>query len=85
MQILEYTSNDEKRWNAFIRESKNGTFLFHRGYMEYHADRFTDASLLVLSEKGAVIAVLPANRVDDVVYSHQGLTFGGLIINNQMK
>jgi len=28
---------------------------------------------------------LPANRVNDTVFSHQGLTYGGLIFNNKIK
>jgi hypothetical protein len=47
-------------------------------FLEYHADRFTDASLLI-EEDGLIEGLLPANRVEDIVYSHQGFTFGGLI------
>jgi hypothetical protein len=32
-----------------------------------------------------LIAVLPANRVGDIVYSHQGLTYGGLVYDGQVK
>jgi hypothetical protein len=43
--------------------------------MEYHEERFHDYSLLIF-EEDKLIAVLPANRVSDTVYSHQGLTYG---------
>jgi hypothetical protein len=46
--------------------------------MEYHADRFEDGSLLCTAGE-AVSALLPANIQGDCYYSHQGLTFGGLI------
>ena len=62
------------------RESKQGTFLFNRSYMDYHADRFHDCSLMVY-RKDRLYALLPANRVDTTLYSHQGLTYGGLITN----
>ena len=52
--------------------------------MEYHADRFTDFSLLVF-KKGKVIAVLPANISENIVYSHQGLTYGGLVLQKKTK
>lgn len=72
------------QWNDFVAGSKNGTFLFHRDFMEYHSDRFTDYSLMVF-DKNKLIALLPANRVGNVVYSHQGLTYGGLVLSNKTK
>lgn len=71
-------------WNAFIAKAKNATFLFHRNFMEYHADRFTDCSLLIF-EGDKLISVLPGNRTGDVVHSHQGLTYGGLVFGNRVK
>lgn len=50
--------------------------------MEYHSDRFKDASVLLYDE-GTLVAVFPANVKDSVVYSHQGLTYGGLILNER--
>ncbi|HZW62176.1 MAG TPA: FemAB family protein [Flavobacteriaceae bacterium] len=47
--------------------------------MEYHQNRFDDFSLLVF-EKDKLRAVLPANKVNNEVFSHQGLTFGSLIL-----
>ena len=45
-EIVRYTAEKADEWNAFVAESKNGTFLFNRGYMDYHADRFVDHSLM---------------------------------------
>lgn len=79
-----YQGNDYADWNAFISQAKNTTFLFHRDFMEYHFDRFQDYSLVVLdSEKW--VAVLPANVVGNEVFSHQGLTYGGLIYSEKLK
>ncbi|SFU40303.1 hypothetical protein SAMN05216480_102282 [Pustulibacterium marinum] len=47
--------------------------------MEYHADRFDDFSLLIFKNE-KLVAVFPANVKDGVVYSHQGLTYGGLLL-----
>ena len=52
--------------------------------MEYHSDRFEDYSLLIYDE-GKLVSVLPANRVGDAVYSHQGLTYGGLVFQKNIK
>lgn len=76
--ITTYDSSFYALWNQFVSETKNGTFLFHRDFMEYHADRFTDSSLLVF-EDGKIKALLPANVRHTTVFSHQGLTYGGLI------
>lgn len=81
-EVRKYTQNLATEWNQFVEHSKQGTFLFIRSYMDYHADRFQDCSLMVY-RKGRLYALLPANRVDKVLYSHQGLTYGGLITNKQ--
>lgn len=65
-------------WDELVRGARQRSFLFERAYMEYHADRFQDASLL-LSRKGRPVALLPASRDGDRVVSHGGLTFGGLL------
>ena len=52
--------------------------------MEYHKDRFEDYSLIVLDGENWV-AVLPANVVGNEIFSHQGLTYGGLIYTNKLK
>ena len=79
-----YQDNDYDNWNTFIGQAKNATFLFHRDFMEYHSDRFQDYSLIVLDGEKWV-AVLPANAVGNEVFSHQGLTYGGLVYNEKLK
>lgn len=83
-QVRLYQPQDFTLWNTFISVAKNATFLFHRNFMEYHSNRFQDYSLIVLDGE-KVVAVLPANRVGDTVYSHQGLTYGGLVLNQKAK
>ncbi len=95
MTIIPYSPQYHDTWNQFVRESKNATFLIERDFMDYHSDRFEDCSLLVYNdidftpeekEHGLGLeglkAVFPANWVekDKTVYSHQGLTYGGLIV-----
>ena len=81
MSIQQYTPDRTNEWNAFVAQSKNGTFLFDRRYMDYHADRFTDCSLMVYDRKNRLFALMPANSVGEIVYSHQGLTYGGLVLS----
>ncbi|PVX44965.1 hypothetical protein C8C85_0725 [Flavobacterium sp. 103] len=82
--VKRYQENDYNHWNAFISHAKNATFLFHRDFMDYHKDRFEDFSLMVFKNE-KLVAVLPANRVENVVYSHQGLTYGGLVYGEKLK
>jgi hypothetical protein len=83
--VQQYNSDCFAIWNAFIAQAKNATFLFHRDFMEYHRDRFEDFSLMVFDEKQNLKAVLPANQVGEKCFSHQGLTYGGLVFNNNTK
>lgn len=77
---------DNNVWNEFLKHSKNSTFLFDRNFMDYHNDRFTDHSLMVYDEKNKLIACFPANENDlGVIWSHQGLSYGGLTIKSDAK
>ncbi len=80
--IQRYTADKAAEWNQFVTASKNGTFLFLRGYMDYHQDRFEDCSLMVY-RKNKLFALLPGNRKGDVFVSHQGLTYGGFITDQR--
>jgi Acetyltransferase (GNAT) domain len=71
-------------WDAFVRQSRNGSFLFERAYMDYHADRFQDASFLVRDQAGELVAVLPGNITADEYVSHGGLTYGGVVFGARM-
>jgi hypothetical protein len=82
--VRRYQENDYNDWNAFIGKAKNATFLFHRDFMDYHKDRFEDYSLIVL-ENAKWVAILPANVVENQVFSHQGLTYGSLVYNEKRK
>lgn len=93
MQIIRYTSDKIQEWDEMVKVSKNGTFLFLRSYMDYHADRFSDHSLMYYSDKGKLLAVMAANEkqvasadtktgeTQKILYSHQGLTYGGFVLS----
>lgn len=80
MRVEVYSKEYKEVWDNFVHNSKNGTFLFLRDFMEYHSDRFNDFSLLFYKEE-KLIALLPGNLKDGIYYSHQGLSYGGLIMN----
>lgn len=58
--------------------------MFERDFMDYHKDRFTDFSLMVYKDD-VLFAVLPANIAGEVVYSHQGLTYGSFVLQKNAK
>ncbi len=88
-EIRRYTAADAEEWDRLVAESKNGTFLFMRGYMDYHSDRFSDCSLMAYENKDngskpQLTAVLPANICGNELRSHGGLTYGGLVMSREL-
>ena len=81
-EVRRYTPDKANEWNRFVTASKNGTFLFDRQFMDYHADRFTDCSLMFYRDN-ALYALLPANVKGDVLTSHGGLTYGCLVMSSR--
>lgn len=81
-ELQPYTAERQGEWNDFVARSKQGTFLLDRRYMDYHADRFLDHSLMAY-RKSRLYALLPANADGTTLHSHQGLTYGGLVTDSK--
>lgn len=84
IMVKTYSSQDKGVWDNFVGNAKNGVFLFNRDYMEYHKDHFQDHSLLFY-KNDRLVGLLPANLSGDVLQSHGGLTFGGVVSAYTMK
>lgn len=84
MKVTRYAPSMREAWDTFVRDSKNGTFIIERGYMDYHAEIFADHSLLFHGGDGELLALLPANEADGVLTSHGGLTYGGMVSGHRM-
>ena len=82
LEVFRYTAIHKAQWNKFAARARQSSFLFQRDYMDYHAQRFRDNSLIVM-RNGRIHALLPANIDGQTLYSHQGLTYGGLITDNK--
>ncbi len=80
MTVEPYQPHLKPEWDMVVEQSRNGTFLHRRDYMDYHADRFEDMSLIARDDSGRIIAVMPAHRCGDTVTSHGGLTYGGWLM-----
>lgn len=81
--LIKYSDEHKATWDQVVRESKNGNFLHLRDYMDYHAHRFDEQSIIILKH-GKPIAVFPCNRVNEKIVSHSGLTYGGLIYGRKL-
>ena len=84
-----YKIENSAIWDDFVKRSKNATFLFERGFMDYHSDRFNDHSLMIYDEQ-KLIAMLPACEFDAGtpearIISHGGLSYGGILSDTKIS
>jgi len=79
-----YSVDKKEAWDQFVESSKSPLFFFKRNYVEYHADRFVDSSLMFYKDD-ALIAIFPASKHDEVLSSHGGLTYGGLLLSDKIR
>jgi hypothetical protein len=79
-----YTPSLLPDWNRVLDESINSTFLHARSFMEYHGNKFTDASLVIYKNKKP-IAIFPAHRTGEEIHSHQGLSYGGFVLSRLLS
>ncbi|SDW70368.1 GNAT family N-acetyltransferase [Flavobacterium degerlachei] len=84
IELCKYNPEYQEQWNALVESSKNGIFLVHRNYMDYHKDRFIDHSIVLIKGK-KIMAVFPATENGSQIISHGGLTFGSLIMSFDVK
>lgn len=82
-EIIRYSARYHDVWNNYVSKARNATFLFYREYMEYHQDRFHDHSLLFFVGNH-LHSVLPAHEVSELFCSHRGLTYGGLLMDEDV-
>ena len=52
--------------------------------MDYHQDRFDDYSLLIY-DRDDLKAVMPCNINGGIVHSHQGLSYGGIVLSKTIR
>ncbi len=82
--IQKYHTGLKAEWDDLIKRSSNGTFLHQRDYMDYHADRFIDFSLMIY-EGLKLRAVLPAHHIGNEIFAHNGLTYSDFIFDNKLR
>ena len=85
LKIKSYDRSCREKWDDFVmNHSVNGTFLQTRNFLDYHGDRFEDASIIIYKGNDTTVAVVPACAIAEngkkIFSAHQGSTFGGIVI-----
>ena len=71
-------------WEKFISDSNNGTIFQKQAFIQYHINRkFVDSSLII-KNKNAIVAVVPAAIKNNILYSHPGSSYGGIVLSNNL-
>ena len=82
--LIPFEDSLQPTWDGVVTSSRNGNLLHLRDYINYHANRFDERSVIIRKD-GKSLAVFPCNRVDDRLISHSGLTYAGLIYGNGFR
>jgi len=78
--INKYEKKQLDEWDQFINASNNGTMFQQQRFINYHIDRkFVDNSLIIKNNNN-IVAVLPAAIKNNILYSHPGSSYGGLVL-----
>ncbi|MDD6784204.1 MAG: GNAT family N-acetyltransferase [Prevotellaceae bacterium] len=86
IELVPYSVVKKDEWDNFVSVSRTPTLLHYRDYMDYHSNRFQDASLIFKS-RDKIMALLPAcisRNNPNVIVSHEGLTYGGFILADKL-
>jgi hypothetical protein len=88
VKIKTYTDDYESRWDDFVQQSRNGTFMQQRKFLNYHPPKkFQDCSLMVYDDHNQLTAVIPAAIKKEgefpIFCSYPGASHGGIIINQK--
>ncbi|GEO19524.1 hypothetical protein [Cyclobacterium qasimii] len=76
---MPYSSKVKEDWKRVLLKATNATLMHDRAFLAYHpTGKFQDCSVIVYKDN-APVAVFSAHREGKLVYSHKGLSFGGLI------
>jgi len=88
MQYDFYSEKECSKWDQFLSDSFDGNFLHSRKFLSYHRDRFKDRSIIISSEKGDLLGILPLAedlKDSEVLISHPGSTYGGIIHSGNLR
>ena len=88
MIVEKFQIEQSDEWDAFVKNSNTSLFLLTRKFLSYHGERFCDRSIMIKSDAGKLLAVLPASENPNdkkEIVSHLGVTYGGFIVNSSFE
>lgn len=88
MRVLPFQEESAVAWDQLVAASHASNFLHTRKFLSYHGSRFVDRSLMIYDDKQCLIAIFPAAlhpTCKDMVVSHPGATYGGLIHAGKLR
>ena len=84
LTITKYNDMLFDEWEKFISDSNNGTIFQKQAFLKYHINRkFVDGSL-VIKNKGTIVAAVPAAIKENILYSHPGSSYGGIVLSHNL-
>ena len=84
LTITKYNDMLFDEWEKFISDSNNGTIFQKQAFLKYHINRkFVDGSL-VIKNKGTIVAAVPAAIKENILYSHPGSSYGGIVLSQNL-
>lgn len=84
INIIPYTPDRLEQWNAFVKQSNNGTIFHDQTFLSYHPqDRFCFHHLMFYIDD-RLIAVLPGGLTGDMFKSPTGSSFGGFVLEKEL-
>ena len=78
LTVIPYEGHLSTQWDAAVVAAMPTHFMFQRAFVDYHARRLDEASIL-LAHDDKIVAAIPATRSGTTVTSHGGLTFGTVL------
>ena len=85
LSVKKYQKSLSKDWDLFIQKSNNGTIFHTRSFLNYHIDRSFNDHSLCFYQNEVLICVLPAAIQKNSLLSHPGASYGGLILDTNLK
>jgi len=86
MILEKYRPDLQDEWDDFVDNHSSNGILFHKmKFLSYHGDKFEDTSLLIRDDKKIIIAVFPSIISSNTIISHQGSSYGGLVLKRNLK
>lgn len=82
--IVEYTADNKKLWDAFVDNSSNGTIFHKQAFLEYHAQGKFDFKHLLFYKGDKLVSVLPGAIVGEMFKSPSGASFGGFVVEKDI-